>query len=182
MQNQFTFLIPYLGFGTLVLNIATVLGFLLYFITKKLSKKSFFSKTGNFLSENSIAITLLISTAATLSSLFLSEVVLFIPCKLCWYQRIVMYPQVVILGIAFFKNDAKVKLYSLVLSLIGFLIAIYHIALQFYPGIFPCSDEVANCALKQFEYYGYITIPVMSASAFLAMILVILFGLRKTTR
>lgn len=92
-----------------------------------------------------------------------------------------MYPQVVILGIAFLKNDAKVKLYSLVLSVIGLFIAIYHIALQFYPSILPCSDEVANCALKQFEYYGYITIPVMSASAFLAMVLIILFGLRKTS-
>ncbi len=182
MQNQFTFLIPYLGFGTLVFNIATVLGFLLFLLSKNSSKKSILSKASNFLSENAISLGLIIATIATLSSLFLSEIVLFTPCKLCWYQRIAMYPQVVILGIAFLKNDTKAKLYAFVLSIIGFLIALYHIALQFYPAIFPCSDEVANCALKQFEYFGYITIPVMSASAFLSIIVIMLFGLRKSAR
>lgn len=179
MQTPFESLIALLGFGTLILNSVTILGLILFFGTSKSSKNSFMLMLSSKIHKNSMVIAFIIATVATLSSLFLSEIVNFVPCKLCWYQRIVMYPQVVILTIAFFKNDMRGKTYALVLSIIGVIIALYHIALQYYPGILPCSDEVANCTLKQFEYFGYITIPVMSGSAFLALIVVLLFGLRR---
>lgn len=136
-------------------------------------------KVTNFLSENYIALACLIAVAATLGSLVLSEVLHFIPCKLCWYQRIFMFPQAIIFGVALWKNDRNIWRYSIALSVIGLLIAIYHIFLQTYPGVFPCSDEVANCTLSQFKIFNYITIPVMSATAFIILILLGVFGKRR---
>ena len=112
---------------------------------------------------------------ASVVSLYFSEILHWPPCTLCWYQRIFMYPQVVILGIGYFINDLKVRIYALVLSIIGLLIAIYHILVQFFPGVFQCSDEVAECAVTQFVYFGFITIPVMSAVTFGFIITVLLF-------
>lgn len=180
MKTEYTPLISLLGTGTLILDIAIVLGIFLFLASARVSAKSWLGKSSRFIGNNSMAIGFLIAVAATVSSLFLSEVVLFVPCKLCWYQRILMYPQVVILGIGLFLNDKRAKLYALVLSIVGLLVAVYHILLQFWPGIFPCSDEIANCALKQFEYFGYITIPVMSATTFAALILVLVFGMKKS--
>jgi disulfide bond formation protein DsbB len=177
MDTSFAPLILFLGLGTLFLDIGVIVLLIIFFMTYLSHKKSIFSRVYRFMYNNSLLLAFLIATSATLLSLFLSEIVLFPPCKLCWYQRIFMYPQVIVLGIGFFINDKMAKLYGLVLSIIGFTIAVYHILLQFFPGIFPCSDEIANCALKQFEYFGYITIPVMSASAFAAIIVVLMFGL-----
>ena len=82
-----------------------------------------------------------------------------------------MYPQVILFGLAMWKNDHKIRVYGLALSVIGGLIALYHVVLQWYPAILlPCSDETANCAVKQFATYGYITIPVMSLTGFALLI------------
>lgn len=133
----------------------------------------------SLLSENALSLSLLIATIATLGSLFFSEVGKFVPCKLCWYQRIFMYPQVIILAIALLINDMKVRLYAVALSSIGLVIAIYHYALQMYPTVLPCSDEVASCSAKQFAYYGYITIPLMSATAFALILILSCFAKKK---
>jgi disulfide bond formation protein DsbB len=90
-----------------------------------------------------------------------------------------MYPQVILLGIASVKNDFGVKKYIMPLSIIGLLISIYHYMLQMSPIPLPCSDEVANCALKQISYFGYITIPLMAGTAFVVIIsLMILVKIR----
>lgn len=179
MDTSYSPFIAFLGTGTLIINILSAVCLLVFLASFKASKKSMMGKISIFLGENSVAIALTVVAAATLSSLFLSEIARFTPCKLCWYQRIFMYPLVIILGISLFKPEIKVKLITIILSIIGLLIAIYHILLQYFPSVFPCSDEVANCALIQFTYFGYITIPVMSASAFLLIIILMLFGLRK---
>lgn len=125
----------------------------------------------SFLREGSLAFGFLIATTATVGSLFFSEILKFPPCDLCWYQRIFMYPQVVLFGIALWKNDYGVKKYNLVLSLIGLTIALYHVMLQLYPTVLPCTSQSVSCATKQVSYFGFITIPVMSAAAFLAIII-----------
>lgn len=181
MQPQYAPLISLLGIATLSFNILTAVLILVYLSTMP-KKKHVLHKFSDFFRDNSMAIALLITATATVSSLFLSEIVKFPPCTLCWYQRIFMYPQVVILGIALYVNDQKGKFYALALSIIGLAIAAYHVALQYYPGILPCSSETVSCSLKQFEYFGYITIPVMSATAFVAIVLVLLFGLRKKSK
>lgn len=143
-------------------------------LTRIDKKNKTLTKFIQFFSDNAIIFAFFVALFATSGSLFLSEIAHFTPCKLCWYQRIFMYPQVVLLGIASFKNDLAVKRYVLPLSVIGIVIAIYHYALQMSPIPLPCSDEVANCALKQLGYFGYITIPMMSLTAFALIILFML--------
>lgn len=71
-----------------------------------------------------------ISLIATLGSLYFSEILKFIPCDLCWFQRIFMYPQVVLLGLAAIRKEYGIARYSLALSIIGGAISLYHYALQ----------------------------------------------------
>lgn len=105
---------------------------------------------------------------ATLGSLYFSEVMHLPPCVLCWYQRIAMYPLVVILGVGLFLRERRIRLYALPLSLIGFGIALYHNLL--YYGILPesiqpCTSGV-SCTSRQIEWLGFITIPLLSLVAF----------------
>ena len=105
---------------------------------------------------------------ATFGSLFFSDVMGFIPCSLCWYQRILMYPLVIILGIGYLKSDKCVFLYSLPIALIGWAIAIYHNLLQWKiipETIAPCKQGVP-CSATYVNYFGFITIPLMSLIAF----------------
>jgi disulfide bond formation protein DsbB len=136
------------------------------------------AKITKFLSQNSIAVVLVISASAMMASLTLSEVLGFAPCQLCWYQRISMYPVAVISFIALITND-KIKKYVLTLSVIGMLVSIYHVLLQMFPTILECNDETAKCSAVQFAQFGYITIPVMSLTAFLLIVLVSLFSVSK---
>lgn len=105
---------------------------------------------------------------ATLGSLYFSEVMLLPPCVLCWYQRIAMYPLVVVLGVGLFLREQRIRLYALPLSLVGLAIAIYHNLL--YYGIIPesiqpCSTGV-SCTTRQIEWLGFVTIPLLSLIAF----------------
>lgn len=153
-------------FGQILLGVLFIL-FLIY----KSSKGKKFTELFGLISSNYLVLSFFIALFATAGSLVLSEIVKLPPCELCWYQRVFVYPQVVIFGIAAFKNDFKVRIYSLALSVIGALIALYHISLQLYPAVFPpCSDEVASCTTKQFVVYDYVTIPVMSLTIFLMLI------------
>lgn len=117
---------------------------------------------------------LVVTVLAMVGSLLYSEVIGYEPCKFCWFQRIFMYPQVVILGIAFFRREARVMAYIFALSCIGAVIALYHYLLQL--GIVetaPCSavGYGVSCSEIFVMSYGYITIPMMALSAFVLIIL-----------
>ena len=105
---------------------------------------------------------------ATLGSLFFSEVLHLLPCLLCWYQRILMYPLVGILTVGILLRDTRVRWYVLPLSGLGLAIALYHNLL--YYGILPegivqCTTGV-SCTQRQLEWLGFITIPLLSLTAF----------------
>jgi len=166
------------------LSLATVAGQILivgliifFFLPKKKNTKA--SQIYTLLKENSLTLMFLVASASTLGSLFLSEVANLVPCQLCWWQRIFMYPQAIILLIALIKNDNGVAKYVLSLSVIGALIAIYHYIMQLFPNVLECSEEVAKCSVIQFAEFGYITIPVMSFTAFLLLGILSLIQLRK---
>src|SRR6185503_20162499 len=76
-----------------------------------------------------------VATLATLGSLYFSEVAHFEPCRLCWYQRIAMYPLVVILGIAALRRDRSGAVYGLALALIGAVVSAYHVLLEWFPSL-----------------------------------------------
>ncbi len=109
----------------------------------------------------------LVATVATLGSLYYSEVAGFAPCRLCWYQRIAMYPLVVVLGVAAISGDRTVRRYVLPLTGIGGAISIYHYLLQWFPGLEAGScDPQAPCAAFYVREFGFVSIPFMALSAF----------------
>lgn len=168
-----------LGTLTLIGQIFLALLVVVFAPTFIVKKKNPFENIIKLISSNALALAFLVAIIATVGSLFLSEITHFTPCKLCWFQRIFMYPQVIILGIAAMKNDLSIKKYIMPLSLIGALIATYHYLLQMSPLPLPCTDEIANCALKQIAQYGYITIPLMAWTAFLLIFFLMLLSKRK---
>ena len=115
-------------------------------------------------------------------SLIYSDVIGYEPCKLCWIQRIFLYPQVIILGLALWKKTKDSSLYCLALSSVGAVIAGYHFYGQsFNPNALPTCDTIgtASCAVRFFVEFGYITLPLMSLTAFLLIITLML--LNKST-
>ncbi|MDQ0198750.1 disulfide oxidoreductase [Neobacillus ginsengisoli] len=105
---------------------------------------------------------------ATLGSLYFSEVRHFIPCTLCWYQRIFMYPLAIILGVAVYRNDTGIYKYVLPLSIIGMLISGYHTVLQKIPYLqqFEMCTSGVPCSKDYLNWLGFITIPLMAFIAF----------------
>lgn len=105
---------------------------------------------------------------AMLGSLYFSEVSHIIPCILCWYQRILMFPLVLIIAVGILRKDTKIYQYVLPFSTLGAIVAFYHSLLQ--QGIIseqlsPCTIS-APCVTNFVGYFGFITIPVMSFAAF----------------
>ncbi len=139
-----------------------------YFFPKKQKKVIL-----GFLSNKAILFAFIVSLTATLGSLFYSEIAKYDPCKLCWFQRIFMYPLPFIFGVALWKKDKGVIKYALALSIVGGLIALYHYLLQ--TGIVPdgaCGvvGYSVSCSQRFVMEWGYITIPMMSLTAFVYII------------
>ncbi|WP_249336730.1 disulfide oxidoreductase [Sporosarcina sp. Marseille-Q4063] len=109
-----------------------------------------------------------VSLVAMLGSLYFSEIKGYIPCELCWYQRIFMYPLTLILGIGTFQNDSSVKKFALPLAIIGGSISLMHYLEQKIPGfggIKPCVSGVP-CSSQYINWFGFITIPFLALVAF----------------
>lgn len=122
----------------------------------------------------------LVSLTGTLGSLFFSEVMQLQPCLLCWYQRVAMFPLVLILGIGLYREDATSGLYGLGLGAIGWAVAGYHFLL--YSGwipenLQPCSKGL-SCAEVDLRVVGFLTIPLMSLLTF-TMIIGLLVAARR---
>lgn len=162
-------------FGQILLALLVFAYLIFRLNTKNKQLKNLF----NFISQNALSFAFFVASSATVGSLFLSEIAKLPPCMLCWYQRIFMFPQGILLGIAVFTNDNGIKKYIIALSAIGILIAIYHYILQVTQALpLPCADDVVSCTVKQIELFGYLTIPLMSATAF-ALVLFFTFFVKK---
>jgi disulfide bond formation protein DsbB len=119
---------------------------------------------------------------ATAGSLFFSEISQFIPCRLCWFQRIGMYPLAAILLIAAIRRDHRGgALYGLPLAAFGAIVSIYHIYIEHHPEAETASCKIgAPCATKWIDKLGYITIPTLALTAFLAIIVLLSFALSRS--
>ncbi len=153
-----------------------------YLYSRVVKKNKVVKSVVKFFSDNALSFAFLVALVATAGSLFLSDFAHFTPCKLCWYQRIAMYPQIILLGIAAVKNDISVKRYVLPIVGVGAIISFYHYLLQMSPIPLPCTDEVANCALKQVAPYGYITIPLMALTGFVLIAVFVLLAARTSRK
>jgi disulfide bond formation protein DsbB len=122
----------------------------------------------------------LLAAGSTMGSLFFSQVMEFAPCVLCWYQRISLFPLVIILATGLFPFDPKVVKYALPLALAGWLVAAYHNLL--YAGIIPenirpCSQGV-SCTEEYIDLFGFLTIPMLSLLSF-SLIIALLVTLKR---
>ena len=161
-----------LGIGTLLLQIIIITFLILVLYTKKSGKK-FESLDGvwAFIKNNALILAFLIVLFGTLLSLYYSEVIGYQTCNLCWLQRVLIYPQVLILGIAIWKKQKDIFDYLIGLNIIGLIIAIYNHYLQISGKLGYCgSGGVACNKLYVFEF-GYITIPMMAITLFISVIL-----------
>ena len=125
------------------------------------------------------------AAVATAGSLFFSEYADFIPCRLCWFQRIAMYPLAVLLLMAAVRRDARGgALYALPIAALGALVSIWHIVVETFPELESrgCQVGGGSCAVKWIDELGYVTIPVLALTAFSAVIALSLMVLSRTRR
>lgn len=133
------------------------------------------------LSWNILFLCWLLASISTLASLFFSYVVGFAPCVLCWYQRICLFPLVIILAVGLFPFDKNVVKFALPLAIAGWLTALYHNLL--YSGVIPeniqpCTQGV-SCTEKYIELFGFLSIPMLSLLSF-STIIALLLLLKRT--
>lgn len=148
------------------------------FVFKELRKKHpILHAAHRFFRDKGVIFAFVVAMAGTLSSLFYSEIAHFAPCLLCTWQRIFLYPQVILLGAALWYKNKKFHVYSILLSVIGGVIALYNTYIQFSgSSILPCGISV-SCTKRYFLEFGYITIPTMALTGFL-LILLLLIAIR----
>lgn len=117
----------------------------------------------------------LVAIVATTGSLYFSEVRLFVPCALCWWQRIFMYPLVAVLAVGVFSRDERAWHYGLPLALVGAGTAWYHYLIQRVPAIAPpgvCRGGAA-CTVQYIDWLGFVTIPFLAGTAFVIIALLL---------
>ena len=120
---------------------------------------------------NAYALAWIVAFLATFGSLYFSEVANFEPCRLCWYQRIAMYPLVILLGIAAARRERAGAWYVAAMAGIGALISTYHVALEWFPSLDSgaCS-ATTPCTLVWFRVFGFISLPTLALTAFLLIL------------
>ena len=124
-----------------------------------------------------------VALVSTLASLFFGEVMGLPICTLCWYQRIALYPLVMLLPVAIARADRNVFLYAAPLVVTGLGFAVYHNLLYYgviAQGLTPCTGDVP-CTARQIEWLGFATIPLMSLGAF-SLILICLIADNRNQR
>lgn len=126
----------------------------------------------------------IVALTATLGSMFFSEVSHFIPCRLCWYQRIAMYPLSVILLVSALRRDVRVAFwYAFVFPLVGAGVAIYHLYIEANPDAESTGCKIgAPCSTKWIDKFGYITMPGLALTAFAAIFALLLLGWSRRER
>lgn len=160
-----------------IINILTGIGITLFAINGLVALYFYFTKKENIytrlMQTYGLWIGLIISTLAVVVSLFYSDIAGYLPCKLCWFARIFMYPQVILFAIAL-RKKIPVRLYSIGLTIGGMIITLYHnyIYLGGYSPL-PC-DAAASCTQRFVFELGFITIPFMATAGFIAILGVIL--------
>lgn len=120
----------------------------------------------------------LVALVATAGSLIYSEVIHFEPCRLCWFQRIAMYPLAVVLLVGAIRREVVVKFYALPLAVVGLAISVWHYLIQTFPSLSTgasCDPEIP-CSAKYVDVFGFISIPFMAGAGFtLITVLLLLY-------
>ena len=145
---------------------------------------SFWTPVRDGLRSQGLALAALVATVATAGSLYLSEGAHLVPCRLCWYQRTMMYPLAVILIVAAIRRDWSIRPYAITLAVIGATISTWHVLVEWNPGLessTSCDPTNPCSALPLSRYAGYLSIPTMAGSAFLLVAIVLWLAGRPTS-
>ncbi len=133
-----------------------------------------------FFQKNAVLFSFLIVLGGTVASLYYSEIVGYPPCNLCWYQRVFLYPQLILTGIALYSKDQSVFKYLMPLSVVGGVIAAYQYLLQL--GLVSdaiCGVGGGSCTQIYVSNFGYVTMVMMSFTAFLLLTSLAFVGRKK---
>lgn len=163
----------YLGLGTVFLNLATaiLLGVLL------LRKHVAFQKAADSVARWGLVVGCITALGAAIFNVYYSDILGVEACYWCWWQRIFLYPQAILLAMALWKEKYRETAIdaSLALSVIGATISLYHHALQMLPGSgLPCPAVGVSCAQRILFEFGYVTYPLMALSVFAFLIVTLL--------
>ena len=146
-----------------------------------LSMESRLNNMIDFIKKNALYIIFAQALVAMLGSLFASEVAGFVPCVLCWYARIAMYPIVAVSIVGILRKDDNIKYYILPLSIAGLLISGFHNLLYWHvipEAVGPCVAGV-SCTTKYIEWFGFITIPFLTFIAFAVITVLAAFFIKN---
>ncbi|MCX6747403.1 MAG: disulfide bond formation protein B [Candidatus Nomurabacteria bacterium] len=162
----------FLGTGAIILQILSVIALFLLFIGPKKNKYL------EFIDKHYLVLGFIISLFATVFPLVYSEVIGFLPCYLCWWQRVFLFPLVFIFGAAIWSKERKVVKYTLPLITVGFFVAVY-MNFMYYFGSGdvnqPCDASGVSCYQQLVsEFGGYISIPMLALTAFFALLTLVL--------
>jgi len=164
-----------LAFGVLVLDLALIASLTIFALKKAGYSFEPISRLESSISDYSTEIVFVVTSVATAGSLYLSNMLGYEPCRLCWFQRIFMYPIPVLSGTALFLDKSDLGDYVIPLAMIGALIAFYHSIIQRFDQFSSagCSITAVSCSTEYTFHYGYITIPVMAFTAFMVTIVIL---------
>ena len=123
-----------------------------------------------FLIERGPWLAFLVAAVATTGSLYYSEVAHFVPCELCWFQRIAMYPLSVILLVAAITHDTRVWRYVVPIAVIGLLFSTYHYQLELFPNQPSVCSTTVPCSVRYFAVYGFISLAFMAGAGFVSIL------------
>jgi disulfide bond formation protein DsbB len=161
----------FLGSGAILLQILSVAALFLLFIGPK--KNSYLA----FIDKHYLSLGLVVSLMASLFVLTYSEIIGFVPCYLCWYQRIFIFPMPFIFGMAIWTKDRNIVRYTLPMLLVGFVISVYQNIGYYFgeTGNQPCDASGVSCYQRLVsEFGGYISIPMLALTTFVALITIVL--------
>jgi disulfide bond formation protein DsbB len=163
-----------------LLSVLTLLGDLIIFLLLVvLIFKKQLHGMWDFIRRQSLIASFVVALVALAGSLYFSEILHYDPCRLCWFQRICMYPLVLVFLIALIKKAEDYRKYIIPLSIIGAIIAVYHYYIQFFFVSTTCSPTGESCTASPFILYGYITIPMMALTGFVLIIFLNIFFRKK---
>lgn len=160
----------FLGTSSILLQILSVVTLLLLFFGPK--RNAFL----DFVNKHFLPIIFLISLSASVFPLVYSEIINFPPCSLCWWQRVFMFPTVLMFGVALWDKDRKVVRYTLPLVCAGLFVSIYQNFFYYFSesSNLPCDASGVSCYQRLVsEFGGYISIPMMALTAFFALLVLL---------
>ena len=133
-------------------------------------------EAATLLGDKAVWLAWVVALVATVGSLMYSELFHYVPCRLCWFQRIAMYPLAIVLLVGAIRREAAVKFYAIPIALVGLVISVYHNVLQFFPSLEGTScDPLVPCSARSIEMFGFMDLPFMAGAGFIVIAVLLAF-------